>query len=69
MTRCFTENYAVVGCRLRKYDIVLYHDPDGLQPFKTICRKFESYDEARQWAANEMHKDPEARSVNVFFHY
>ena len=54
---------------LRKYDIVLYRDSDGMEPFKTTCRTFSSYDEARQWAANEMYRDPEARSVNVFFHY
>lgn len=69
MTCCCAENDSVVDCRLCKYDIILYRDPDGLQPFKTTCHEFASYDEARQWAANEMHKDPEAHSVNVFFHY
>ena len=54
---------------LRKYDIVLYRDSFGFQPFKTICREFTSYDEARRWAANAMHSDPNARSVNTFFHY
>ena len=54
---------------LRKYDIILYRDSDGVHPFKTTCREFASYNEARQWAANEMHRNPEARSVNTFFHY
>lgn len=54
---------------LRKYDIVLYRDSFGFQPFKTICREFASYDEARRWAANAMHNDSKARSVNTFFHY
>lgn len=54
---------------LRKYDIVLYRDSFGFQPFKTICREFTSYDEARRWAADAMHNNPKARSVNTFFHY
>lgn len=54
---------------LRKYDIVLYRDPDGFRPFKSTCRTFASYNEARQWAANAMLRDSETHSVNVFFHY
>lgn len=54
---------------LRKYDIILYRDQDGMVPFLKTCRTFASYNEARQWAANEMYKNPDANSVDVRFHY
>ena len=54
---------------LRKYDIILYRDPDGMKPFLKACRTFASYNEARQWAVNEMYKNPDAFSVDVRFHY
>lgn len=53
---------------MQRYEIVFYRDDilDELIPFKRMHKEFNSYQEARAWAQNELYNLPTAVAMNVF---
>jgi hypothetical protein len=53
---------------MQRYEIVFYRNDilDELIPFKKMHKEFNSYQEARVWAQNELYDLPTAVAMNVF---
>lgn len=53
---------------MQQYEIVFYRNDilDELIPFKKMHKEFNSYQEARVWAQNELCALPTAVAMNVF---
>nr|DAG49343.1 MAG TPA: hypothetical protein [Caudoviricetes sp.] len=58
-------DYADAGYRLQRYKITFYADNNGKIPLKVVRRAFASYDCAKMWEANMMHRTPEYNSVTI----
>lgn len=53
---------------MQRYEIVFYRNDilDELIPFKRMHKEFNSYQEARVWAQNELYNLHTAVAMNVF---
>ena len=61
----FIKDYADAGYRLQHYKITFYADNNGKIPLKVVRRAFASYDCAKMWEADVMHRTPEYNSVTI----
>ena len=61
----FIKDYAVAGYRLQHYKITFYADNNGKEPLKVVHRAFASYDCAKMWEADVMHRHSEYKSVTI----
>lgn len=58
-------DYADAGHRLQNYKITFYADRNGKIPLKVVHRAFASYNCAKMWEADVMHRTPEYNSVTI----
>lgn len=56
---------------MQRYEIVFYRNGifDELIQFKKMHKEFNSYQEAKIWAQNELYNLPTAVAMNVFVDY